>query len=99
MTQDIAKTIQDLYMPTPLPPASVRYVFRERVTICGEEMLLIPWRDSHKYEYPFDFQFSSVEAALAFKNVHAPWESDWILCRETTEPVQIAPATEGEDGI
>ena len=71
------------------PKTEVWYVWKELVTVEGEDesRLLTPWSDPSLYEYPMDWLFESPEAAYASKEEQAP-DEDWILCKETLEPLR-----------
>jgi hypothetical protein len=73
-------------------PSNVHYTFKVRKVIGGEEVFITPWGNPFIYEYPFDHTFDTAEAALAFKEEHAP-DEDFVLCRVLLEPVQDVPAS------
>ena len=52
----------------------------------GDVVYLTPWADPQLYEYPFDFMFDTIEDA---KQGLLDWggDTDWVLCKVTTEPV------------
>ena len=72
-------------------PTEIHYVWKEWATVEGENKprLLTPWANPDKYEFPFDFLFDSPETAIIGKKEWEAEEEDWILCKITTEPMEL----------
>lgn len=79
------------------PSKEVWYQWREVIEDEGEGIfthtrLLIPRADPQLYEFPFDFIFNTAEEAVqALKDwdVDSEEYKDWVLVKETLEPVEV----------
>jgi hypothetical protein len=83
--------------PTTATP-EIWYTWKELVTPEGEDTprLLTPWADPMVYEYEFDYIFPTEEDARKAKAEQAP-EEDWILVKETLEPLYALCSDEDLD--
>ncbi len=71
------------------PTIEVWYVWKEYVC-AGSEVkprLQTPWADPMAHEFPFDLMFNSPEEAYEGKIEWGAEKENWILCRQTTEPI------------
>lgn len=72
-------------------PFEIHYVWKEWATPEGEDKprLLIPWGDPQLCDFPFDLMFDSPDEAIKVKKEYGAEDENWILCRQTIEPISI----------
>ena len=88
----------------PKPETEVWYMWKEYL-LCptvdenGKDIeawrLVTPRADPHEYEFAIDFQFYTPEDAVKFLSdwgIEQEEYKDWVLCKETTEPVRELPS-------
>lgn len=66
-------------------PTEVHYVWKEWNETEGR--LLTPWSDPNEHEFAMDLYFDSPESARQGKLDYNAGDEDWILCKETLEPI------------
>ena len=86
-----------LTAPKPTIKKETWYVWREYITVEGEDepRLITPWSNSMDYEFKFDFLYHSPEEAMAglkeFRDSEDPEiqaeMDEWVLVRMTMEVV------------
>ena len=79
--------------PTPdaLPPPETWYCFKELLDTDSGRRLITPWADPFVYEERFDYIFTTEQEALDAKESMAP-DENWVLVKETLEPIAVVPA-------
>jgi len=73
-----------------LPPSKMFYMWKEYVTTEGDDhpQLITPWANPFLHEFPMDWMFDTVAAALIAKADNAP-DEDWVLVMVGYVPVRI----------